>query len=83
VLCIVTRRIVALSPESLDECIARPPLESEGTGLDALDQWRTRNERFVGLADVVVGLFNTAVEDGAGLPFVFATIILLARLRRV
>lgn len=79
---VVTGHVVALSPESFDEGIARPSLECESPGFDALYQWRARNERFIGFADVVVGRLNAAVEDGAGPPFVFAAFVLLARLYR-
>ena len=81
-LSVVAGHVVALSPESFDERIARPSLECESSRFDALYEWRTWNERFIGLADLVVGGLDATVEDSARLPFVFATFVLLARLRR-
>ena len=79
---VVAGHVVALCPESFDEGIARPSLECESTGFDALYEWRTRNERFIGFADFVVGCLDATMEDSARLPFVFAAIVSLARLRR-
>ncbi len=75
---IVAGHVVSLSPESFDECIARPSLECERTRFDALHQRRTRDERFIGLADFVVGSLDATIEDSARLPFVFAVFVLLA-----
>lgn len=72
---VVAGHVVALCPESFDEGIARPSLECESTGFDALYEWRTRNERFIGFADFVVGCLSATVEDSARLPFVFAAFI--------
>lgn len=83
VLRVVAGHVVPLSPESFDEGIARPSLERESAGFDALHEWRTRNERFVGLADVVIGGLNATIEDSARLPFVFAVFTLLAGLCRM
>lgn len=80
VLRVVAGHVIALSPESLDECIARPSLECESTGFDALYKRRTRDERFIGFANFVVGRLNAAMKDSARLPFVFADSILLAGL---
>ena len=74
----MTGHVIALGPESFDEGIARPSLECESTGFDALHEWRTRNERFIGFADFVVGRLDVTVEDSAWLPFVFADFISLA-----
>jgi len=83
VLRVVARDVIALSPESFDERIARPSLECESTGFDALYQWRTRDKCFVGLADFVIGSLNATVEDGARLPFVFTALISSACLYRI
>lgn len=80
---VVTGHVVALSPESFDEGIARPSLKRKSPGFDALHEWRTRDERFVGPADFVIGGLNATVEDGAGLPFVFTVFTLLARMFRI
>ena len=80
---VVAGYVVALGPESFDECIARPSLECERTRFDALHQRRTRDERFIGLADFVVGSLDATIEDSARLPFVFAVFTLLAGLCRM
>lgn len=75
---VVAGHVIALGPQSFDEGIARPSLECESTGFDALYEWRTWNERFIGFADFVVGRLNATMKDGARLPFVFATFTLSA-----
>lgn len=66
---IVPGDVIPLRPEALDVRFARPALEGEGAGLDALDEGVAVDEGFVGFADLVVGLFDAAVEDCGGLPF--------------
>jgi hypothetical protein len=78
VLRVVAGYVVALGPESFDECIARPSLECESAGFDALYKWRTRDKCFVGLADFVVGRLDAAIEDGARLPFVFTAFVFIS-----
>ena len=75
---VVAGHVIALSPESFDECIARPSLECQRTRFDALHQRRTRDERFIGLADFVVGRLDAAIEDGARLPFVFTAFVFIS-----
>jgi hypothetical protein len=78
VLRVVAGHVVALSPESFNKGIARPSLECESSGFDALYQRRTRDECFVGFADFVIGGLDAAIEDSARLPFVFAMSVLSA-----
>ena len=64
---VVARDVVALGPQALYESVGWPALKGQGAALDALHEWRAREQRFVGFAHVGVGAFvRAAVGEGCG-----------------